>query len=353
MVVQVCHVSIAISLTDSDRVYAGTGEGDTNKYFGTLFPAYRGIGPIISEDGGDTWTTESSSPPLEGFAFYDLAVDPASHDNVVAATSNGLYQRVLTPSNALWQQRRTDNHCSVVVARSGSTITFYAARWGGPIFCSLDGAAWSVIGKGFPPLDIGRIALSVQANNPDVLYALAADQNGNKPSVYRFDRRSGLWSSITGVPEIINNGGAGVYNLCTATDPNNVNIIYLGGNRLDDDPWPANIQRCTISSDDSGYSMIATSIGGNAHSDVHALVFEHGNSNRLWAATDGGCFLSTDPLGSGSFEGRNTGLSSLCTNYMGLSQSEPAITDFRTMALRVILERNYGRLSHLGTEDIV
>src|SRR5665213_1500287 len=48
--------AIAIDLSDPNRVYVGTGEGDTNAFFSqrivNALPSYRGIGPIRSDDGG-------------------------------------------------------------------------------------------------------------------------------------------------------------------------------------------------------------------------------------------------------------------------------------------------------------
>ena len=71
--------AIAIDPAAPDRVYVGTGEGDTDGIFArrivNALPAYRGIGPIRSDDGGATWVQESSSPSLSGFSFFKIAVD--------------------------------------------------------------------------------------------------------------------------------------------------------------------------------------------------------------------------------------------------------------------------------------
>ncbi|HEV3408875.1 MAG TPA: sialidase family protein, partial [Chthoniobacterales bacterium] len=92
--------AIAIDLNDPNRIYVGTGEGDTHAMFSNrilnALPAYRGIGPIRSDDGGATWQVEptaAGSPSLAGKAFFALAVDPANRENVIAATTDGLYQR--------------------------------------------------------------------------------------------------------------------------------------------------------------------------------------------------------------------------------------------------------------------
>jgi hypothetical protein len=60
--------AIAIDPADPDRVYVGTGEGDTDAIFNSrlvdALPCYRGVGPIRSDDGGATWNSEPSNPSL-------------------------------------------------------------------------------------------------------------------------------------------------------------------------------------------------------------------------------------------------------------------------------------------------
>jgi hypothetical protein len=101
--------AIAIDEADPNRVYVGTGEGDTDWMFHArlvnALPAYRGIGPLRSDNGGAIWMLESvaaGSTPLAGAAFYALAVDPANRENVVAATTVGLYQRVAQGGAVQW-----------------------------------------------------------------------------------------------------------------------------------------------------------------------------------------------------------------------------------------------------------
>src|SRR5438105_294924 len=85
--------AIAIDEADPNRIYVGTGEGDTNAIFAArltnALPSYRGVGPLRSDTGGGAWVNEptaSGSPPLAGAAFFALAVDPGDRENVVAAT---------------------------------------------------------------------------------------------------------------------------------------------------------------------------------------------------------------------------------------------------------------------------
>jgi hypothetical protein len=178
--------AIAIDEKDPDRVYVGTGEGDTYAMFKNrlvnALPAYRGVGPIRSDDGGSTWKSEATaagSPELAGQAFFALAVDPSNRENVVGATSEGLYQRVAAAAGtAQWIQRRKGVYCSVRSTLKDGTVQFFAADWGGEVWHSSDGAAWAAAGTGFPEADVGRIALAVQQLSPDVVYAFVVNSKG-------------------------------------------------------------------------------------------------------------------------------------------------------------------------------
>ena len=128
-----CGGAIALDPADPDCVYVGTGEGDTDAIFGfrliNALPAYRGIGPIRTDDGGVSWIQESSTPSLAGFSFFQIAVDPADREHCVAATTNGLYERVPAAGGAFtWTRRQTGVHTSVIVTTSGGTTRWFAAK---------------------------------------------------------------------------------------------------------------------------------------------------------------------------------------------------------------------------------
>jgi hypothetical protein len=242
---QVCG-AIAIDPADPNRIYVGTGEGDTDGIFSfrivNALPAYRGIGPIRSDDGGVTWVQETSSPSLSGFSFFKIAVDPADREHCVAATSNGLYERVPSAGGFTWTQRRTLVHTSVVVARSGGVNTWFAVPLGGPVVTSADGVTWTTVGTGFPA-GVGRVALGVQPDNPNVLYALIATTGGGVHSVRRLNGAGGSWLNISGVPAMLP-GSQGDYDLAISVDPNNSSLIYLGGDRVGS---VGSIWRCQVS----------------------------------------------------------------------------------------------------------
>jgi hypothetical protein len=321
--------AIAIDPANADRIYVGTGEGDTDAYFASrivnALPAYRGIGPIRSDDGGLNWVLEASTPSLAGFSFFQIAVDPVNAEHCVAATTNGLYERVPAAGGGFeWVRRRNPSHASVVVCRAGGVTTWFAAQWGGPVASSPDGTTWTTVGTGFPA-GIGRVALGAQRDNPNVLYAFIADPAGAFHSVRRLDGAAGAWVNITGAPNPLPGGSQGDYDLCIAVDPNNANRIYLGGSYFNASPFPGSVWRCDVTASGATFSMTGTSIGGQAHADVHCLLHGPGDSNTLWTGTDGGLFVSLAPTAAGAFEHRNTGLATLCTNFLTQHPLEPAV----------------------------
>jgi photosystem II stability/assembly factor-like uncharacterized protein len=330
--------AIAIDRNDPNRVYVGTGEGDTYSLFKSrivnALPAYRGVGPIRSDDGGATWISEpaaSGSTELAGKAFFALAVDPKDRENVVGATSEGLYQRVVDGTgNAQWFLRRSGVHSSVIATSNNGVTKFFAAQWSGQVLESSDGNSWRVVGTGFPNANVGRIEVAAQIGNPDVVYAFIADTKGLVLGVYRFDAGGGQWSVIANPPDVLpkdeNGNSQGDYDLALAVDPNNPDLIYLGGSYFNDPQyWPASIWRCQVTKSGSAYQMTAASIGVNAHADVHTLIHSPGDSNSLWAGCDGGLFLNRDPRGTGIFKACNNGLSCLCSNFFGQHPTDPGV----------------------------
>ncbi|HEV7241418.1 MAG TPA: hypothetical protein VGQ36_19455 [Thermoanaerobaculia bacterium] len=321
--------AIAIDPANPDRIYVGTGEGDTHGMFEHrivhALPAYRGIGPIRSDDGGKTWVlerTNAGSAELAGKAFFALAVDPKDAEHVIAATTDGLYERVIAADQQPeWVSRRPNIHASVIVTKSGNAVRFYASEWGVGVFQSADGKTWSAIGTGFPATNTGRIALAAQSGNPRVVYALVATTKGALEGVYRLDLATSAWKKLSNPPVILPSA-QGSYDLAIAVDPSDDAILYLGGSYANVSPYPASIWRCRVSANGS---ITSASIGVNAHADVHVLVHTPGDPNALWTGCDGGVFLNRDPRGSGIFAARNNGLACLCPNFIAQHPTDPNI----------------------------
>ena len=325
--------AIAIHPSDLDRVYVGTGEGDTHAMFATRIvnslPAYRGIGPIRSDDGGATWVSESTdagSPMLAGSAFYALAVDPTDKEHVLAATTQGLYRRQLAQGEPRWVQIIPGVWSALTVTSTASNVRFFAAEWSGNVRYSADGKTWKTAGKGFPANDVGRIALAVQPGNDDLVYALVSAANGGLLGLFRLDGMTSNWIKVSAMPEVFPaDGRQGDYDLCVAVDPDSPNLVFVGGSYYNLSPYPASIWRCELKPFGDGYRAYGTPIGMTVHADVHVLMHTPGDSHTLWTTCDGGVFVNRDADGSGTFVARNNGLACLCTTFFGQHPTDPSI----------------------------
>jgi hypothetical protein len=326
--------AIAVDPNDLNRVYVGTGEGETYQIFKSriigALPAYRGIGPIRSDDGGQTWVTEATAPgapSLEGEAFFALAIDPRDRDHVIAATTAGLYDRTVAGGSPTWTPRHQPGvYCSVVGAGTGNSVRFFAAAWGQGVLQSTDGVSWTALGTGFPA-NAGRITLGVQRGDSNTVYALIAQQGtGTLLGVYRLDMTDQKWKVIANPPAVlpVNNGQSqGDYDLALAVDPTDKTILYMGGSYDQDG---ASVWRGQVQAKGTGWTFANTaSIGNHAHADVHVLVHSPADPNELWCGSDGGVFLNRAPRAGGDFAGVNAGLACLCSNFIAQHPTDPNV----------------------------
>jgi photosystem II stability/assembly factor-like uncharacterized protein len=142
------HIAkVLIDPRDSNIVYVASQ--------GPLFSPGGDRGLYQTTDGGQTW-----KPILqigENTGITDIDIDPRNPDAMYAAA---------------YQRRR---NTSVIVA-------------GGPdagIFKTTDGGkTWKQLKDGLPNVDLGRIALAVSPQKPDVVYALIMTSRSNKMSGY-------------------------------------------------------------------------------------------------------------------------------------------------------------------------
>ena len=340
--------AIAINPANPDRVYVGTGEGDTNDIFSYRFvnalPTYRGIGPVMSNNGGASWSLESAdpgSPTLEGSAFYALAVDPNDQDNVIGATNNGLYHREPNGTGGFYWVQKSVNGTpgaivsSVAAASVGGTTSFYAAVWEDKVYQSADGNTWTALGTGFPA-GAYRIGLAVQPNNPNTIYALVCNTSSALLGVYRLDNGAGAWNAVNGAPPNLFGdppGSQGDYDLTIEIDPNNVNVIYLGGSYESfmgtDDYDDASLYKGTVTNSGSpaapSYQMNPVFIGTGVHPDVHCVKFSPGSSDSLWVCCDGGIFHSANASTAATFSSCNVGLGTLSVDFIGQHPTQAAV----------------------------
>jgi hypothetical protein len=91
--------SIVLDPTNSDTIFAGTGEGAANPFFGSdPGSGLPGAGVFRSLDGGTSWAQLSETSPSQNSDFQwvnRLAIDPVTPSTLFAATSSGNVYRTL------------------------------------------------------------------------------------------------------------------------------------------------------------------------------------------------------------------------------------------------------------------
>jgi photosystem II stability/assembly factor-like uncharacterized protein len=311
--------SLAMDPSNSNIVYAGTGEGYFNE------DAVRGAGIFKTTDGGLTWERLASTDNPSFFYVNDIVVSRHDPRRVYAATRTGVWRskdrgrtwaRVLSPKvygGCLDLAIRTDRKSDSLLAACG-TRQETAAVWRNEAAERRGG--WEQV---LSEPDMGRTTLAIAPSDQDVVYALASTNQAGGfhwglHGVFRSADGGRSWSAQVRNTDsnklsrlLLTNAyfaltecsgewaasyNQGWYDNTIAVDPVNPDRVWAGGIDL-------------FRSDDAGKSWGLMSYWwgdtkGYVHADQHALVFHpqyDGTGNRtLYVANDGGLFTTRDAL---------------------------------------------------------
>ena len=199
-------------------------------------------GVYKTTDGGKTWKQILAGNASTGAA--DFLMDPNNPD-VLYVT--------------MWDHRRT-------------AWDFNSGGEGSGLFKSTDGGAtWNTIHNGFPEGILGRIGVAVAPSDSNRIYAVVESEKDK--GLYRSDDGGANWEqtnsdfSLTVRP---------FYFSRIVVDPRNPDIVVKGG-------LSGSISR------DGGHTFRSL---GNMHSDIHDIVFDINDSDRMHVGTDGGVYRS-------------------------------------------------------------
>ena len=289
---------IALAPSDPDIIYVGTGEANAGG--GSL--AYDGVGIYKSEDAGENWEYLGLE---ESRNIGRMVVDPYDSDVLyVAAMGNlfansserGIYKTTdggLTWENILYVSDSTG--AIDVVIHPTNPDTLYAAMWervrrpnrrsyGGAtcgIYRTFDGGeTWTELTKGLPTVawQKGRIGIDIAVSDPDIVYAIYANQTGYFNGVYKTLDGGDSWIQT-------NDGGLsdayysyGWWFGRIKVDPVDHNNVFVIG---------FDIYR----TQSGGDSWTNQSIG-NVHVDQHAAYIHPQNNDFVVLGNDGGLYFS-------------------------------------------------------------
>ncbi len=331
--------SLAIDPTDSNVLYAGTGEG----FYGSS-SFVQGLGIFKSVDAGVTWTQlpgTVSGVPSGAFDYVNkIVVSPNNSNRVYAATRTGVWKS--TDAGSTWTVKLSNPQyvntpptasaslvgCTDLVIRSDTApdmlfATFGSFQNGGLYRTFNGGTSWDVYGV---PANMGRTTIALAPSNNDIMYLLMADNGAGNPTgqlvnVFRSDDGGDTFtsqvdfSSLTG-PWLLSNltlatscisgdtYSQGWYDNIIAVDPVDPDVVWVGGIDLfrSDDAG----QNFEI----TGYWFFSNLVLPNSpnflHADQHILVFHpeyDGTTNQtLYVGNDGGLFRTDNARAATSLE---------------------------------------------------
>ena len=283
---------IAIDPSKPDQnIWVGSGEVWTRN------SVSMGDGIYKSTDGGQNWKN-MGLPKSDRIGA--IIVDPKNSDVVWAAVlgalwgdsdDRGIYKT--TDGGATWNKVFfVDNKtgCSDLIIDPNNSDIMYASFWefrrtgwsfssGGTksaLYKSTDGGkTWAKIQNGFPAGQLGRIAIAVAPSSSNILYAVLETEKKENNGLYRSDDAGANWKHL--------NSDFGLvvrpfYFSRISVDPKNPEIIAKAG-------LSGSISR------DGGKTFKSL---GQMHSDIHDIVYDINDSNRMYFATDGGIYRSWD-----------------------------------------------------------
>lgn len=230
--------SIEIHPENTNIMYVGV--------LGALWSDSEERGVYKSEDGGQTWNKVLYVDQTTGCG--DVIMDPNDPNTLYAS---------------MWEFRRTGWSFN----SGGTKSALYKSTDGGK--------TWNKIHNGFPSGKLGRIAVSVAPSDSNILYAVLETQDENKRGLYKSSDAGKSWTHL--------NGDFGLvvrpfYFSRIVIDPKNPDVIVKAG-------LSGSISR------DGGKTFKDL---GFMHLDIHDILFDIKNSDRMYVGTDGGVYRTWD-----------------------------------------------------------
>lgn len=297
---------IAVAPSDPEIIWVGTGEANAGG--GSM--SYDGFGIYKSEDAGASWQHTG----LENSGSIGrLAVHPDNPQICFVAAMGRLFSNNpdrgifrTTDGGASWEKVLYVND-SVggidIVIHPDHPDTLYASMWervrrpdrrnyggtGCGIYRSYDGGdTWTELSGGLPvnsPSN-GRIGFDISQSDPNILYAIYADNIGYFAGVYKTINGGNTWirTNDAALNDIYASYGWWFGRICI--DPSDPDIVY-----------PIGFDLYKSNNGGNSWSWVSASV----HVDQHDLVIHPQFPGLIVLGNDGGIYMSYDSGGSWTF----------------------------------------------------
>jgi photosystem II stability/assembly factor-like uncharacterized protein len=281
---------VTIDPNDPDNnIWVGTGEVWTRNSVSI------GNGIYFSNDAGKNWKHMGLE---KSERIASIQVHPADKNTIYVAVlgalwgdseHRGVYKTIdggKTWNKILYINANTG--CSDIIMDPKNPAVLYASFWehrrtawsfnsGGlnsALYKSTDaGQSWVKIHNGFPKGKLGRIAVAIAPSNPSIIYSVIEAEKNEEKGLYRSEDAGQTWKHLNANFELTVRP---FYFSKIVIDPKNPEIIAKAG-------LFGSISR------DGGKTF--KNLGG-MHPDIHDIWFDVKDSDKIFAATDGGLYRS-------------------------------------------------------------
>ncbi len=269
--------------------YFCTGEGWFNA------DAIKGSGVFKSLDGGETWAQLASTDTTAFDYCQDIVVHPVTSDVYVATRAAGLQRS--TDGGNTWEKvlafgvgSSKNSVCDIELTADGGVFASIGIFETDGIYYSPNGDAGTFVKQsgGLPTSGYYRIDMATAPSNAEVAYSIFCNQGDYKvKGIYKTTNRGTTWTEVNmpGGDNLVAASQAW-YDLSMAVDPNNENVVALGG---------LNIWR-TQDGGDTWKQMTSGGLDSTliryVHVDQHEVSFR--NSDEVYFGNDGGIWKCDD-----------------------------------------------------------
>jgi uncharacterized protein YjdB len=280
---------IAICSTNPSTIYIATGDGDHGDN--------NSLGVLKTTDGGATWTTTGLTWTAgQGRLISRLLMDPTNPAVLIAAASDGIWRT--EDSGATWVQVELGHFIDLTFHPTNHNILYATTynTYGGSYICrSADnGVTWlctQILGS-------LRVKLAVSPAAPNRVDALAANDSSGLLGLWRSVDTGATFSEyftgsatsnfLNGSIDGSGSGGQGWYDLAYAVSPTNPSQMFIGG-----------VNGWKSSDTGNSWSIMSYWVDNTlgipvVHADKHWLAFHPLEANTLFECNDGGVYKTRD-----------------------------------------------------------
>jgi hypothetical protein len=327
-VLGVSDIAVPTDYEVTKTLYIATGDRDGGSVWSLGGSGYdnASVGVLKTTNGGISWNkTTLSFNVADQVIIGRLLIHPTNNNTLIAATSNGVYKTV--NGGTFWTQISTYSFIDMEFHPTNPLVIYASTKsWSNTkVYKSIDGGEnWEEINT----VQGRRTELAVSPDEPNAVWAVAANAVGGLYGIYKSDNQGTLFSALVLGQDgksffgyfsdgSGDNNGQGSYDLAIAVDPNDAQKIYIGGVnswRSLDGGTTWEIMNMWTSS--SYYNKTGAP---EVHADKHCLKFRN-NSSVLFETNDGGVYKAT--TNGNNWRDKSSGLSINQIYRMSVAQTK-------------------------------